>query len=253
MRVRMLAISLMLMFGACSAYALDASGHRYVEMLTSGGPGTISRAAQDVFNTGSSDQEVLDVAAQVLSDIYLKNPETREYADATAWLCKALGNSGKGRYKSLIEKVADGGVHRNTRSHCTKAAANLPAGAADAFQPGSVDLAKYRAGGGSQHADRKSVAKAAVAPTRRGKVDLSKVKEGMSTEEVNDLLGQPTNQTTYMTGKQFNPFNFGARDVQRTKYLYKGVGHIVFSLKTAYNGVFRVIEIVPDPGETGYP
>ena len=37
------------------------------------------------------------------------------------------------------------------------------------------------------------------------------------------------------------------------KFLYKGVGHIVFSLKTAYNGVFRVIEIVPDPSETGYP
>jgi len=72
-------------------------------------------------------------------------------------------------------------------------------------------------------------------------------------QEVDELLGPPTNQTTYMTGKQFQPFNFGARDVQRTKYLYKGVGHIVFSLKSAYNGVYRVIEIVPDPNETGYP
>ena len=253
--MRTLAVFLVLCaVGAGSAHALDDSGKRYVGMLTSGGPGTIARAGQDIFNTGSSDPEVLEVTAQVLSDIYLKNPDEREYADATAWLCKALGNSGNGRYKSLLEKVANGGVHRKTRGHCTKAAANLPAGG-EAFQPGSVDLAKYRAGGGgsSKHSARKSVAKSAPASASHGKVDFGKVKEGMSTEEVNDLIGPPTNQTTHMTGKQFNPFNFGARDVQRMKFLYKGVGHIEFSLKTAYNGVFRVIEIVPDPSETGYP
>jgi hypothetical protein len=56
-----------------------------------------------------------------------------------------------------------------------------------------------------------------------------------------------------MTGKQWQPFNYGARDIQRMNYLYKGVGHIEFSLKSAYEGVFRVITIVPDPKETGYP
>jgi hypothetical protein len=240
------------------ANALDASGQRSTKMLTSGGPGTIARAAEDIFSTGTSDPEVLDVAAQVLSEFYLKNPNTREYADATSWLCKALGNSGNGRYKPLLEQVAKADIHRRTRKYCDKAADNLPKGAANPFQAGSVDLAKYREGGAAQVAGASKPAAAAPAPKGKPaesgkKVDFSVVKEGMSQQEVDELLGSPTSQTTYMTGKQFQPFNFAARDIQRTKYLYKGVGHIVFSLKSGYNGIFRVIQIVPDPAESGYP
>lgn len=241
-----------------SAYALDASGQRYTKMLATGGPGTIRAAAEDIYNTGVTDQEVLDVAAQVLSDVHLKNPNSRDYADTTAWLCKALGNSGNGRYRPLLEQVSAADINRKTRKHCDNGAEALPKGAADAFQPGSVDVARYKEGGAAQAAGAappaapaKAAAAAAAAPAR--KVDFSVIKEGMSMQEVDDLLGPPTNQTTYMTGKQFQPFNFGARDVQRTKYLYKGVGHIVFSLKSAYNGVYRVMEIVPDPNESGYP
>jgi hypothetical protein len=36
-------------------------------------------------------------------------------------------------------------------------------------------------------------------------------------------------------------------------YLYKGVGRIEFSLKSAYEGVFRVITVTPNPNESGYP
>ena len=238
---------------AGSAVALDASGQRYTKMLASGGPGTISGAAQDIYNTSVTDQEVLDVAAQVLSDIYLKNAGDRDFADATSWLCKALGNSNNGRYRPLLETVADAKLSHNTKGYCSKAMKNLPKGGANAFQAGSVDLAKYREGGAAQE---KSAASAPVArkstPSSKN-VDFTLVKEGMSMEEVDDLLGPPTNQTTYMTGKQFQPFNFGARDYQRTKYLYKGVGHIEFSMKSAYNGIFRVIKIVPDRNESGYP
>ena len=75
----------------------------------------------------------------------------------------------------------------------------------------------------------------------------------MSQQEVNDLLGPPTAQSQRMTGKQWQPFNFGAKDLQRMNYLYKGVGRIEFSLKSAYEGVFRVITVKPDPNESGYP
>jgi hypothetical protein len=75
----------------------------------------------------------------------------------------------------------------------------------------------------------------------------------MSQAQVNDLLGPPTAQTQRMTGKQWQPFNYGAKDLQRMVYLYKGVGRIEFSLKSAYEGVFRVIAVTPDPNETGYP
>ena len=245
---------------AIAANAMDQSGERYAKMLASGGPGSIARAGEDIFSTAYSDPEVLDLAAQVLSEFYMKNPDTREYADATAWLCKALGNSGNSRYRPLLDQVTKADIHRRTRKYCEKAADNLPKGVSDPFQPGSVDVSRYKEGGPAYTAGgkvasvpTKAAPAAAAAHTSSKKVDFSLVKEGMSMQEVDDILGPPTNQTTYMTGKQFQPFNFGAKDVQRTKYLYKGVGHIVFSLKSAYNGVYRVIEIVPDPNESGYP
>jgi hypothetical protein len=252
----LIAISLLLASGVASA--LDQSGQRYATMLASGGPGTIQRAGEDIYNTGYKEQAVMDVAAQALSEIYLKNPTDRDYAQATSWLCKALGNSGNGRYHDLVQTVAKANVHRNTRKYCESALKALPQGGVEQFKAGSVDLAKVRDGGqvataAPAAAPAKPAPAAAAAPASGKKVDFSLVKEGMSQEEVNDLLGPPTNQKTYMTGKQFQPFNFAARDVQRTEYLYKGVGHIVFSLKSAYKGVYRVLQIVPDPSETGYP
>ncbi len=131
-----------------SALALDAAGQRNIKLLASGGPGAITRAAKDIFETGATDKELLDVAAQQLSEFHLRNPKVREYADATAWLCKALGTSGNGRYKPLLEQVSKAEIHRKTRKYCDQAADNLPDDKSAApFQPGSVDLAKYRDAG----------------------------------------------------------------------------------------------------------
>lgn len=236
---------------ASSAFALDAAGQRITQMLAMGGPGTISGAAQDIYNTGVTDQEVLDVAAEVLSQFYTRNPDDRDFADATSWLCKALGSSNNGRYRELLKTVADAKIHKRTRKYCKNAMESLPKNAPTSFQPGSVDLARYKQGGSAQTASPPPPARHAAGGGKA--VDFSQIREGMSMEEVDDLLGPPTNQKTYMTGKQWQPFNYGARDLQRTVYYYKGVGRIEFSLKSAYNGIFRVIKITPDPNESGYP
>jgi hypothetical protein len=241
---------------ASTSWALDSSGQRYTTMLASGGPGTISNAAQDIFNTGMKDPEVLDVAAQVLVDIQSKTLLSGEFSDAAAWLCKALGISGNGRYRPVMESVINAEIHKKTRSHCKKAVELLPKGATDAFVAGSVNVESYKDGGKGKAAVAAKPAPAAAAkaaPASGKPVDFSLVKEGMSQQEVDDLIGPPTAQSTRMTGKQFQPFNFGAKDLQRLNYLYKGVGHIEFSMKSGYNGVFRVIAIVPDPNESGYP
>jgi hypothetical protein len=244
---------------ATNALALDAAGERYTKMLASGGPGTIGAAAEDIYNSGAKDREVLDVAAQVLEDIHLRNIDAFEWADATAWLCKALGNSGDGRYRPLLDRITASGISRRAKGHCEKSAKQLPSGTTDPFQAGSVNVENYKDGGPAYAAGAKKAAatpapKAVAAAAPAGKpVDFGIIKEGMSSQEVIDLIGVPTAQTNHMTGKQFIPFNFGARDLQRMNFLYKGVGHIEFSLKSAYNGVFRVIKVIPDPGESGYP
>lgn len=254
-----MALTLALTCMTNTAWALDASGQRYTTMLASGGPGTINSAAQDIFNTGMKDQEVLDVAAQVLVELQPKTLLSGEFADAAAWLCKAIGISANGRYRPVIESVINAEINKKTRSHCKKSIDLLPKGATDVFVPGSVDVAAYKDGGkGSAKPAAAAATKAApaarAAPAASGKpVDFSLIKEGMSQQEVDSLIAPPTAQSTRMTGKQFQPFNFGAKDLQRLNYLYKGVGHIEFSMKSGYNGIFRVIAIVPDPNESGYP
>ena len=75
---------------------------------------------------------------------------------------------------------------------------------------------------------------------------------GMSAKQVTDLIGQPTDQGAYITGKAFIPFYFGG-DRHRQEFAYKGQGRLVF----AGGGMgdltgLRLIRIVFNPNDTGY-
>lgn len=238
-----------------NAIALDASGKRYIDLMVNGGPTSIRTAAEDIYNTGTTDLEVLDVAAETLVQGYQKNVGSETQMDAMAWICRALGNSGNGRYKAVVEDAAKSG-NRKLKKHCDRAADGLPA-AQDSYQPGSVNLAKYKAGGSGAAAATAAPAKAA-APAAAHKasaapVSFDDVKEGMSMEEVNALIGQPTATTSHMTGKAWAPFNFKGKDTVRLIALYKGVGRIIYSKESHYTSTFRVMEIVRDANESGYP
>jgi hypothetical protein len=135
---------------------------------------------------------------------------------------------------------------------------NLPKSAANPFQPGSVDLANYKDGGSAQRVATPPPAAAgarAAKPTSSGKrvVDFSEIHEGMSQNEVEDMIGPPSATTGHMTGKAFAPFNYRGKDTVRMYALYKGVGRIVYSNDSRYSGVYRVREVLPDPNESGYP
>ena len=242
----------MSIFGVANA-ALDATDQRYVDRLVTGGPDTLHDVSESLFNSGTTNPEVLDVAAEVLLQKYTRTEGSFGLNDAMAYLCKALGASGNARYKPVVEKVADGAENRKLRSHCSKAAKSFPKKTdVPGYVQGTVDLEKLR--NAAMAPTKPSAAPAAQARAKgSGKVDFSLIREGMSSQEVEDILGPPTATSSHATGKQWQPFNYGARDLQRMKFLYKGVGHIEFSLKSAYEGVFRVIAVVPDPNETGYP
>lgn len=77
---------------------------------------------------------------------------------------------------------------------------------------------------------------------------LAKIKEGMSDNEVQRLLGMPQNQNAYVTGKSWIPFYWGP-DTTRSDWMYKGQGRVVFS-RNAYSGQLKVIRIDYDPTET---
>ncbi len=254
------------LFCVGSASALDETDRRYMDRLAKGGPDTLREVAESLFQSGSTNTEVLDVAAEVMLQKYPRASLDRNSADSIAWLCKALGGSGNNRYKAAIDEVVEKAENRKLRGHCDKARDALPKGAASSYTAGTVDLEKIRnppaavavaaapAAKGKTPATNAKAAPAAAASAAAPKsIDFSLVREGMSSTEVTEILGAPTAQTQHMTGKQFKPFNFGARDLQRMYYLYKGVGRIEFSLKSAYEGVYRVIKINPDTTESGYP
>ena len=78
---------------------------------------------------------------------------------------------------------------------------------------------------------------------------LARVKLGMSEPEVAAILGVPTNQSNYQTGKAWIPYYYGS-DTSRLDYKYKGVGVVVFG-RNRYSGQTKVIRIDYDPNEDG--
>jgi len=80
---------------------------------------------------------------------------------------------------------------------------------------------------------------------------LAKVTPGMTEAQVVEILGAPTTQQSYVTGKMFIPFYFGS-DKSRTDYRYKGVGIVVFT-RNSYSGATEVIRVDYDPNEDGAP
>ncbi|KRW61664.1 hypothetical protein [Pseudomonas sp. TTU2014-080ASC] len=236
---------------ATTAFALDPSGQRYVEQLVQGGAVSIRDAAQSIYHSGYRDVETLDVAAEVLLQRY-RNASDNTTSDALAWVCKALASSGNGRYKAVLDEVVANSNNRKMNRHCQKAAGSLSAGAST-YVKGSVNLNAYRNGQGKPAANTTAAAAPARTVSVSGTGAFANVRQGMSMDEVNALLGAPTGTYSHQTGKAWNPFNFKGKDVARIVHLYKGKGRIVFSQESVYANVWRVMEITSNPNETGYP
>jgi hypothetical protein len=80
---------------------------------------------------------------------------------------------------------------------------------------------------------------------------MAKVKLGMTTNEVEQVMGSPTNSKSYITGKAFNPFTaYGNDSGQRMEYAYKGEGRVVFAIPR-WGGGLKVERIDYDPTEDG--
>jgi outer membrane protein assembly factor BamE (lipoprotein component of BamABCDE complex) len=108
----------------------------------------------------------------------------------------------------------------------------------------------------TQQSSTTSSESAAAAPVNEGvpppaNSKLAKVQLGMSKKQVTDVLGQPTDENSYATGKMWIPFYFG-NDVRRTSFYYKGMNRMVFADGNAFGGgTPEVIRVDYDPQETG--
>jgi hypothetical protein len=83
------------------------------------------------------------------------------------------------------------------------------------------------------------------------KSKLAKVQVGMSPREVENILGPPTDENAYVTGKAFIPFYYG-KDRWRRAYFYKGVGRVVFEGSGGFSQSAHVERVEYDPSEPGH-
>ena len=228
-----------------------ASNERTIEMLVLGGPESQRDIAQNIYRGIDRNPEVLDVVAEVLLQTY-QRPGFVE-ADTTSWLCKALGSSGDVRYREVLQQVADMASERKVRKYAEQSLGMLPQGNTEPYLAGTVDLARLRAEyQDSQDRPQQSRRQGQRSSRNIGGVAFDQISIGMSMEEVVAILGQPTATTSRITGKAWAPFYHGG-DTARLFALYKGKGRIVFSNPSRYAPVWRVIDIVSDSAESGYP
>jgi hypothetical protein len=81
---------------------------------------------------------------------------------------------------------------------------------------------------------------------------FAKVQVGMYSKQIVDLIGPPSDQKTYMTGKAWIPFHFGG-DNSRTEYHYKGEGVLTFANGGVGDlGSMKLIRVTVDTQESGY-
>jgi len=104
-------------------------------------------------------------------------------------------------------------------------------------------------GGCAKREPAPATAPAASAPVPASS-PLSKIKVGMSEQEVREILGPPTGENEYVSGKAFIPWYFGP-DRTRRGYFYKGMGRVVFSGGSGFNRTGKVSRVEYDPSETG--
>lgn len=137
------------------------------------------------------------------------------------------------------------------------ATAPAPAGARAKVGPGMnaagevIDASKVEAGHGQQVKGLggwEGEITGRPAPGSR----FTRLQIGMSMKQVTDLVGQPTDQGAYMTGKAWIPFYFGS-DRHRYEMAYKGQGRLIFaggSLGDFTGG--NLIWIIHSASESGY-
>ncbi len=232
---------------AIPAMAVSPAGKRYINQIVGGGSSSFRRAAQSMYRTEFTERAALDVLAEKLLQNY--NKTKRMGVDSIAWGCKALGQSRDIRYKNVLAAIAQKAENRKVKKYAKQSLKKMPKGKAKKpYKKGSINLKAMR----KKMSKGQSAVKSSKSKSKKNRRSLSVVSKGMSREEVSDLLGEPTSTSTRVTGKAFNPFYYGS-DNARLTYYYKGKGRVLFSQRSSYSNVWRVMEVELDSSEPGYP
>jgi hypothetical protein len=136
---------------------------------------------------------------------------------------------------------------------CQTAPGSSPASSSSSTQQApAADTGAGTSSADDTPAKTKDAGEAQVVGKPAANSKFTKLKMGMGMKEVTDLIGPPTDQGAYITGKAWIPFYFGP-DRYRHELLYKGQGRLVFAgggLGNLNSG--RLTRIIHNADERGY-
>ncbi|MDB5732818.1 MAG: hypothetical protein JWQ03_2713 [Variovorax sp.] len=173
--------------------------------------------------------------------------------NSTFVLSLAMGAALLGAGCTSVRERVDALRQPATPAAATTATASAPAGARAGMDARGnvIDSSKIEAGSGRTVKginDFEGEITGNPAPGSK----FTQLQIGMSTKQVTDLIGPPTDQGAYVTGKAWIPFYFGA-DRHRFEMAYKGQGRLIFAGGGMGNfSSGNLIWIIHNPNETGY-
>lgn len=240
---------LSLLISASSFAELNPNQERFVKSLSSPNAYSLKSVSQSIARQAEFNTVVLDSVAENIATLYPR--AAKGDADAIAYAIKTLMASKNPRYSSFMKDVSkDKQALRKVRKYAKKATKKLGKPEGEQYVAGSFDFAKHI--GKSDKPKGKVASGNEVSNDNSAFQDLSNVREGMTMQEVMNLVGPYTSIAQHETGKRWIPFNYKGGDTTRQVARYKGKGHIVFSNVSHYSATLVVREVVLNEHESGY-
>ncbi len=103
----------------------DIEQRRVLNMLQASEGALIRLGGKRIYAKYWDNEQLLEVAKNKLLQDYKASGLDATHVDALAWLCKALGKSGKLDYKAVLEEVAANSDYRKITKYAKKNAQNI--------------------------------------------------------------------------------------------------------------------------------
>lgn len=116
----------------------------YLPMLLDEDRHVVKAGARVVYHSYASDELATDIVAARLYQDIVPDPKS-EASDQLSWYAKALGMSGNGKYRALLQRVREIAPRSKVRTYAGEALEQLPEFSGEPFSPASLDFDALRA------------------------------------------------------------------------------------------------------------
>lgn len=228
-------------YSALSLAAFPGKLDAFSVLLVSYNTAEVKLAGQSIAEQGIKDPALLDLVAERFC-IYADrdgdmDKDAPDNSETVSWLAGALGQSGDGKYRPMLEKALQKTQSKKNRKYFTKALAQLPAASASPYTPKCGSLEELR-----------SQVLSSRAPAAVDAAKLSGIKEGQGLDTVYQQAGLPTEVRRF--GYRIHRPFVGGIDEDGIELQYGGAGHIQFEGDDNWqvSGVFvNVVDPAADP------